>query len=63
MDLAPLNRFLLETPMNSKQQSAKMAKELSQVRQKKIKQLKTKINSGAYQISNLDLAKAMFLSQ
>ena len=49
--------------MNSKRFTNKLARQLTNARQKKIKRLKTRIASGKYTVSNWDLAKALFLSQ
>lgn len=40
-----------------------MARQLTNVRHKKIANLKSKIAKGKYRVSNADLAKALFLSQ
>ncbi|MBX7145255.1 MAG: flagellar biosynthesis anti-sigma factor FlgM [Oligoflexia bacterium] len=49
--------------MNSRIASEKIVQQLSNVRRRKIKRLKTKITSGKYRIDNLSLAKALFLSR
>lgn len=43
--------------------SEKIAKQLSTLRQRKIKQLKLKIEAGQYQIDNAALARALFLAR
>lgn len=49
--------------MNSKQESEKLAKQLSNVRQRKIERIKTRIASGRYHVNNMELAKALFLAR
>jgi len=49
--------------MNSEIASAKLVRQLSSVRRKKIAKLKTKVVSGKYKIDNLALAKALFMSR
>ena len=41
----------------------KVAKELSHVRKKKMAKIRKRIQNGKYEVSNWDLAKALFLSQ
>ena len=41
----------------------RVARELSHVRRKKLARIKKKIKSGKYEVSNWELAKALFLSQ
>ena len=49
--------------MNSYKVSDKLMKQLNSVRQKKISKLKNKIIAGKYRVSNVALAKALFLAQ
>ena len=49
--------------MDPKKTSQKMARQLNNVRHKKIANLKTRIAKGKYRISNSELAKALFLAQ
>ena len=49
--------------MNSKNATNKMAKQLGAVRQKRIAELQKRITSGKYKVSNMEIAKALFLAR
>ncbi|MCO6432348.1 MAG: flagellar biosynthesis anti-sigma factor FlgM [Deltaproteobacteria bacterium] len=49
--------------MNSKRESEKLAKQLNNLRARKISKLKSRIVAGKYHVSNMDLAKALFLAR
>ena len=49
--------------MDPKKTSKKMARQLNNIRHRKIAHLKTRIARGKYKISNSELAKALFMSQ
>jgi anti-sigma28 factor (negative regulator of flagellin synthesis) len=48
--------------MNSNLVTVRLAKELSVVRKKKVQQIKSKLSTGKYRVDNLELVKALFLS-
>ena len=49
--------------MDAKKTSQKMARQLQNVRHRRIANLKMRIAKGKYRISNAELAKALFMSQ
>ncbi len=46
--------------MDSRKTSCMMARQMALVRQKKVQNLRNRIETGKYQIQNKDLAKALF---
>ncbi|NMC62604.1 MAG: flagellar biosynthesis anti-sigma factor FlgM [SAR324 cluster bacterium] len=49
--------------MDPQKTSKKFAKQLNSLRHKKVLSLKNRIAKGKYKISNLEIAKALFMSQ
>ena len=49
--------------MQTKNTADKLKKELERARARKVASLKNKIESGNYQVSNIAVAKALFLAQ
>ncbi|RIL08802.1 MAG: hypothetical protein DCC75_08015 [Proteobacteria bacterium] len=53
----------MQLDMDSLKTSERLLRELKRVRQRKVKQLRSKISSGKYQVSNFEVAKSLFLAQ
>ena len=49
--------------MNSKKASERLARQLNQVRQKKVEKLKAQIVTGQYQVNNSAVARSLFFSK
>lgn len=49
--------------MKRENQAKKLAKQLQEVRDKKIRRLKAEVSEGRYQIKNAQVAKNLFISE
>jgi anti-sigma28 factor (negative regulator of flagellin synthesis) len=47
--------------LNTVQESARLAREMDGVRQKKVKKYRSQLNSGRYQVRNKRVAKALWV--
>lgn len=56
-------RRVMSCKKSSLHNAEKLQRQMSAVRQRKIKQLKTKIAAGRYEVNNMRLAIALFMAQ